>query len=91
MLREIDRREKAEAYFNSISVARLAHIVVGGLGGKDAAQKVKFADLLPFKAADIFGKEESDCTPRTKAVIMRLIREGRLPLFLLSALKDEVD
>lgn len=91
MLREIDRKEKADAYFGSITVARLAHIVVSGLGGKDAARNVKIEDLLPFKAGDIFGKAQTDCTPRTIATIKKLIRQGRLPLFLIPALKDEIE
>ena len=91
MLKEIDRKEKADAYFHSISIARLAHIVVSGLGGKEAAQQVKFNDLMPFKASDIFGRQESDCTPRTRAIIQRLIKAGQLPLFLMPVLKEELD
>jgi hypothetical protein len=91
VLKEIDRKEKADAYFHSISVARLAHLVVGGLGGKDAAQKIKFNDLMPFKASDIFGRQESDCTPRTRMIVDRLIKSGRLPLFLMPVLMDELD
>ncbi len=91
MLKEIDRKEKSDAYFHSISVARLAHLVVGGLGGKDAAEKVKFSDLMPFKPSDIFGREASDCTPRTRMVIGKLIKTGKLPLFLMPVLMDELD
>lgn len=91
VLREIDRKEKADAYFNSITVARLAHIVVQGLGGKEAGRQIKLNDLLPFKAGDIFGRSESDCTPRTRAIIQKLIKAGKLPLFLMPAIKDELD
>lgn len=91
VLAEIDRKEKADAYFHSISVARLANIVISGLGGKEASQRVKFEDLLPFKGSDIFGRQQSDCTPATAAVIKRLIKKGRLPLFLVPMLRDELD
>jgi hypothetical protein len=91
VLKEIDRREKAEAYFHSISVARLSSIVVGALGGKDAAQKLKFEDLMPFKGIDVFGREKSNCTPRTIGVIKKLIKAGKLPLFLAPVLRDELD
>lgn len=91
MLQEIDRKEKADAYFNSITVARLAHIVVSGLGGKDAARSVKLEDLLPFKATEIFGKSQTDCTPRTLSILKKLVKQGRLPLFLIPALKDEIE
>ena len=72
-------------------MARLAHLVVGGMGGKDAAQKIKFSDLMPFKPSEIFGREVSDCTPRTRTIIDKLIKTGKLPLFLMSALIDELD
>jgi hypothetical protein len=91
VLKEIDRKEKADAYFHSISVARLAHIVVGALGGKDASQKVKFNDLMPFKPSDIFGKQDSDCTPRTRMIIKKLIKTGQMPMFLMPLLVDELD
>ncbi len=91
MLRELDRKEKADAYFHSISVARLSGIVVGALGGQDAARKVKFEDLMPFKGSDIFGREKSSCTPRTVSVIKKLIKTGRMPLFLVPVLRDELD
>lgn len=91
MLQELDRKEKADAYFHSISVARLSSIVVGALGGEQASNKLKFEDLLPFKGADIFGREKSDCTPRSAAVIKKLIKTGRLPLFLVGVLRDEIN
>lgn len=91
VLKEIDRKEKADAYFHSITVARLAHIVVQGLGGRDAGQQIKLNDLLPFKASDIFGRQESDCTPRTRMILQRLIKKGELPLFLVPVIKDELD
>ena len=91
VLKELDRKEKADAYFHSISVARLANIVVGGLGGQEAARKIKFEDLMPFKGSDIFGREKSNCTPRTSAVIKKLIKTGQMPLFLVPVLRDELD
>lgn len=89
-MQEIERKEKADAYFNSISIARLSSIVVGAVGGEQASSKLKFEDLLPFKGADIFGRQKSDCTPRSIAIIKKLIKTGRLPLFLVAVLRDEI-
>lgn len=91
VLKEIDRKEKANAYFNSITTARLAHIVVQGLGGKDAGRKMKMDDLLPFKSKDVFGRPTSDCTARTSGVIRRLIKTGKMPIVLVPHLIEEID
>jgi hypothetical protein len=91
VLKEIERKEKADAFFNSITVARLAHIVISGLGGKQAAQQTKIEELLPFKASEIFGSSQTDCTPQTVGVLKSLIKKGQLPLFLMPALKSEIE
>jgi hypothetical protein len=76
---------------HSITTARLAHIVVQGLGGAEAGRKVKFFDLLPFTPQELFGKQVTDCKERTLKAISRLIRSGQLPTFLIPVIKDEID
>lgn len=91
VLRELDRQEKAKAYFNSISVARLARIVVSAAGGAEAARSFKEEVMLPFRAEDIIGqKPKEDCKPRTLRAIQRLINNGKIPMNLMATLQEEI-
>lgn len=90
-MEEIDRKEKVQAYMHSISTARLAHIVIQGLGGAEAGRKTKLTDLLPFDPKDIYGAGATDCKPRTLRVIAKLIKNGQLPTFLIPVIKDEIE
>lgn len=91
MLEEIDRKEKVQAYMHSISTARLAHIVIQGLGGAEAGRKTKLSDLLPFNPQELFGKQVTDCKQRTLEALARVIKSGQLPPFIIPVIRDEIE
>lgn len=91
MLEEIDRREKVQAYMHSISTAKLAHIVIQGLGGAEAGRKTKMSDLLPFNPQELFGKSATECKQRTLNALYRVIKNGKLPTFIIPVIKDEIE
>jgi hypothetical protein len=76
---------------HSISTARLAHIVIQGLGGAEAGRKTKLSELLPFTPQELFGNKVTDCKERTLKALGRLIKTGKLPPFIIPVVKDEID
>lgn len=90
IIKELDRQEKITANTHSITVARLAHIVLSGLGGEKAANSVKLEQLLPFKPSEIYGPEKTAATPGTIKLIKKLILNGSLPIVFAKVFKDEM-
>ena len=90
-MKELDRNEKSTAFLNSISVAKLAQIVIGALGGRQASSSVKFDDLMPFKSAEVFESDEASlCTPQSKAVLTKLVKQGKIPVFLIPSIREDL-
>lgn len=90
-MKELDRNEKANAFLNSISVAKLAQIVIGALGGKQASNSVKFEDLMPFKTAEVFESEEASlCTPQSKSILTKLVNQGKIPVYLIPSIREDL-
>lgn len=86
----MDRQEKIQANLHSVTVARLAHIVLSGLGGQKAANSVKLESLLPFNPNEIYKEAKTNATPGTLKLIKKLILSGELPISLAAILKDEL-
>ena len=65
-------------------------VVAGALGGKQASQKMKLEDFLPYPLRDPEEEREASMTPKTAETARRLIKAGILPLRVVSVIATEL-
>jgi len=77
--------QKQRANTQSITTAKLAQLVLQvahSMGGSKEVVTTKVSDFLPFE----FDKEASEQESRTKQVLSKIIKSGRIPAHVVAAL-----
>lgn len=89
-IRFVEKQNRMKSNIASVSVAKLCMVVGGALGGKQASQKLKLEDFLPYPLKDPEEEREASMTPRTAEIAKRLIKAGILPLSVVSVIATEL-
>lgn len=85
-LKYIEKRDITEYNIQSITTAKLAMVVLGGLAGKKA--KATTEDFLPFDTRKL--KKDNGLTDESLAVFQKLMKTRRLDGRLLALMADEL-
>ena len=85
-LKYVEKYDITQYNIQSITTAKLAMVVLGGLAGKKA--KATTEDFLPFDTRKL--KKENGLTEESLAIFQKLMKERRLDGRLLALMADDL-